>query len=448
MAGAVAPAAAAEPVSLGTLPEDSPVALAGDSVLVVRERRREFAVTSLPSGRAVARFPLVAGGPGFVQVAASATTATLVVVEPFGRRRFGAAQVFAGPPAGPFAPLGPKQRARRGGYLPYGAEVDGDRILLAEVRDDLEAYRSSVVEPGAPPRPLALPRSSGLATALAGDLVAFPTVPRGTRRGADVEARRIVVRDWRTGADRWSATLAGDEPDAIDLRADGRAVVGLEDGGVVEIAPGGTAVRTVDRRGRLPQFAGDAIVYVRRGAREGGDDRLMLAAPGAAARPFGVPASLIGDLDADDRRVVWTANGCVLSAALGDAAAAAPAAGPCPRSEVVLDDGHRTRVDRRTRRVAFVLRCVAAPPPGCRGTARLTADYADVTTVFRRRFLIPAGRQQRLSIRLSARDYRAAFGDGGDGGDAAFLVDAVTTDPDGRRNVSSDLLVARLGRQR
>jgi hypothetical protein len=108
MAGAVAPAAAAEPVSLGTLPEDSPVALAGDSVLVVRERRREFAVTSLPSGRAVARFPLVAGGPGFVQVAASATTATLVVVEPFGRRRFGAAQVLRRAARRPVRPARPE----------------------------------------------------------------------------------------------------------------------------------------------------------------------------------------------------------------------------------------------------------------------------------------------------------------------------------------------------
>ncbi len=77
----------------------------------------------------------------------------------------------------------------------------------------------------------------------------------------------------------------------------------------------------------------------------------------------------IDALVADERRVLWQANGCVLTAATDAAAATAPAAGPRPRSELFFDGEPGERADRRGR-VAALLRRVAAAALGCRGTVR------------------------------------------------------------------------------
>jgi len=129
------------------------------------------------------------------------------------------------------------------------------------------------------------------------------------------------------------------------------------------------------------------------------------------------------------------ANGCVLTAPTAAPAATAPAAGPCPRSELFFDDELGGRADRRGR-VAVLLRCVAAAAPGCRGTVRLLDDVAKrsvaASTVVR--FRIPAGERRRLVVRLTRRGRARVARDGGD----LLTLSATAVDPAGRRTVLRD----------
>ena len=132
-----------------------------------------------------------------------------------------------------------------------------------------------------------------------------------------------------------------------------------------------------------------------------------------------------------------TSPGCRLSwrssAATDAAAATAPAAGPCPRSELFFDDELGERADRRGR-VAVLLRCVAAAAPGCRGTVRLLDDSGGraVAASTVARFQIPAGQRRRLAVRLTRRG-RALVGR--DGGDLLTLsTTAVAADGAARRH--------------
>jgi hypothetical protein len=89
---------------------------------------------------------------------------------------------------------------------------------------------------------------------------------------------------------------------------------------------------------------------------------------------------------------------------------------------------------RRDGRVPVTLRCVAAAPPGCRGTVRidLVEGSPRGRDSSRVRFRIPAGRVHRLAPRLTRGGRRAAARDG------AAVVTAVAVDPAGRRSVLAD----------
>jgi hypothetical protein len=159
---------------------------------------------------------------------------------------------------------------------------------------------------------------------------------------------------------------------------------------------------------------------------------LMVADPGGRPRRIGVPTESIGAFATSDRRVIWTANGCLLSANLTDAPATAPDPGPCPRTEAgVADSSSRIGHDRR---LPLRVRCFAAPK-ACRGYVEVSLDPGRraSTTVS---FSIPAGARRTLAPRITRRAYRRVARRGRAG--ALFGVLIVTFDPDGRRNRRDD----------
>jgi hypothetical protein len=274
------------------------------------------------------------------------------------------------------------------------------------MRGLLDAFRETVREAGGSSRVLETVPPGGL-PAFAGDMEA---------RIEGVDEATLVVRNWRTGAQR--ITRLRDGAQSVDVRPDGTAVVGFEGGGILRVAPDG-ALSIVARDGERPQFAGDRVVYV-------DGERLMAVDPGAPPRPVGVPSASIDAFDADDRHVLWTANGCLLVADLAAPAADAPDAGVCARSEFELDphaDNVRIRPDRSVR---LHVRCVAAPGE-CRGTLRVS--------IGRRRgpalaFSIPARGRATLAPRLPRSAVRHP-------GWKALRARATVIDPDGRRTIAA-----------
>jgi hypothetical protein len=256
--------------------------------------------------------------------------------------------------------------------------VDDDRLFTFVFGTTIDSSAVTVRDPD--PRTLPCPAGrDAVGAVFAGDLVAYATDDR------------FVVRDWRTGAQRTAAKLS-DFAASIDLRDDGRALVGTDDGELFDVSPGGIP-RRIARAAGKPRFAGEHIVFVRGGA-------LRVIDPSRRVRAFGVPTTRLGAFTTDGTRVLWEANGCLFVAPVTDPMAAAPGPGPCPRSELTRVDGPNPRLART---IPLTLRCVTAPRT-CRGTLQLKAESLLNAP---RRFAIPAGRARRFNVRLSQRGYRA-----------------------------------------
>jgi len=275
-----------------------------------------------------------------------------------------------------------------------------------------------VREPGAQPRTLRPPRSA-IASGVAGDLLAYATTTA------------VIVENWRTGA-QVARYPAPDDIAWLDLRADGALVTADRDGTMVERLPG-AAPRRLTRRGAGPAFAGDRIVFIGRPGRAGVVS-LYVAEPDGRVRPFGVPSADLANLVADEQRVLWRGNGCLLTAPITEPAADAPDAGACPRSEVYVPDEH-SRPVKRDRRVRIRVGCVAAAPPGCSGTLALKSLMRAPRLAKPLRFRIPVGRRARLKVRLTRRGYKAVVRQNHEIGGAPVNVRTVTVDPDGRRHL-------------
>jgi hypothetical protein len=178
------------------------VALSGPDVLVARTGRHgSVAVDAVPrAGGAVRRvFTLPSSGRDAVAearlVASPDRLALLVVLEPpDGALDF---RIYGGPPAGP---LGLDLRAvatSRRVWIPFEHAVDGDRVLVQELRWAGRRLRARVLAPGA--APAVVPWAGRILgqSAIAGDLVAF----LGSERpGRDAPVEKLFVADWRTGA--------------------------------------------------------------------------------------------------------------------------------------------------------------------------------------------------------------------------------------------------------
>lgn len=362
-------------------------------------------VTAVPlaGGPAVRRFTVPSPGRDWTAtarlVSSDRLSALLVMVDdPEGNLRL--SRVYAGPPSGPLALVRQVRRPRRGTvWFPFGVDVHADRLLIEEVRQPDLALRFAVHAPGAVPvRRRQGPASSY--TALAGDLVAYVRL----RRGA---APSFRVVDWRTGDVRGSIALGEYSEDMhgrdLDLTEDGR-VVAVLDGRLVGASPGETLRVLPGAEGgarfSTPLFAGDRVAVLAGGPFD--SYRPVIVDPASGTRrAVGSPSTELNGLAVDERTVAWLSNGCVVATGLDDPGSLdALPPGPCPRAEVVLEEGDQAVRGGRLQVKVF---CVAAPPSGCRGTALIGRGG----WVGRQRFSVPPGERRRIRVPVSQRGMRA-----------------------------------------
>jgi hypothetical protein len=373
-----APAHAAAPRALLKAPETA--ALAGDTLLYSRVKDEHLRVFAQPLAGGppaqVFAFDAPAGAEPSARLAASPETAAIALSVDDDSGDFVATQALAGPPTGPFAPLTPLVRRRDGAPWPLANQVSGTTVFTTEVREDI-LHTALVARDPNPHDVPGIPDASGLSAVFAGDLVAY-----GTETG-------VVVRDWRTGALRARYRLPEVEQ-SLALDPTGR-VATVTDGGNLYLNE-----RRVAKEAEEAAFAGDALVYRVR------ESQLRVLEPSGRIRPFGVPSRDITHVTTDGTRVLWWANGCLLLADVRDPRAAAPGPGPCPRSEVLLDEA----VDYALKRTLPVrVQCISAPR-ACTGTARLFYGQSHIHRAGpSARFRIPAGRTGRVNLRIGPKAF-------------------------------------------
>jgi hypothetical protein len=399
--------AAAELRALLDAPRAEEVAVAGGEVLVAATTDHgAVRVTAVPlaGGPAVRR--LTVRSPGrdwiaFTRLVSSDRLAAVLVTFDDPEGNFRVSRVYAGPPQGPFSLVRRVHRpARETVWIPVDVDVHADRLLIQEARLPDLAFRFTVRSPDAAPvrrrqRPV------GSNTALAGDLVANLRL----RRGAPPS---FWLVDWRTGEVRDSIGLGEHSEDMrgrdLDLTEDGRLVAVL-DGRLVSASPGET-VRVLPgaeggSRFSSPRFAGDRVAVLAGGPFD--TYRPYIVHPAAGTRrAVGPPSTELDSIAAGEGTVAWLANGCVIAveADVSSSVDALPP-GPCPRAEVLVEEGDQV-VRGRTLRV--VVTCVAAPD-GCRGAALLgRGGWAGIG-----RFRVAAGDGRSVRIRISPRGMRSIW---------------------------------------
>jgi hypothetical protein len=396
--GALAlPAPAAGQVGLADDTRAAAVALSGPDVLVARTGRHgSVAVDAVPRGGGAVRRVFALPSPGRDGIAEAALAASpqrvalLVRLEP--PEAPPEWRVYAGPPAGPLSlelrAVGTSRRV----WLPVDHAVDGERVLVHELRLKGSRSRVRVLAPGGASFAMPWPGAYLGPATLAGDLTAFLGAERP---GRDAPVDRLFVADWRTGA--VATTVRVGDPDDVrgpdvDLLADGSVVVA--DAGRLVTAARGQPQRRIPHAGTLsaPRFAGAAGIAALRGGRFDSDRPVVVEPAGGAARPLGGRSVALESFAADAGGAAWLANGCVRYAPLdGSPPSAAP--DPCPAAELFLED-HDPVVHGRTVRIRVT--CVAAPS-SCRGTALLGARGR----FGRGRFDVPAATGRRVELRLT-----------------------------------------------
>ena len=315
--------------------------LAGDTILVASGPR----VVAFPQRKLV-----FSTATGDITLAASPLRVAAIVQGTHG------GQAFSGPPLGPWTALGDVGAARN--------EVDGDRLFTTEFGE----MQPKVVVRDPDPHELAGVTS---AATFAGELALIAT------------PGKLTVSEWRTGVvHNVLAVPTGVE--SFDLRPDGRVAYSLDDGDGLYVAPAGGPARRIANHAERTRFAGERILFY-------DGNTLKLVEPDGRIRPFGVPTTKLSGLDADERRVLWNANGCLLVAPITDGPSLAPGPGPCPRSEVAVPSAHADV----GRKVILRVRCVAAPKR-CTGTVK-------VDHLGHRRFSIPTGATRAITFKPSRR---------------------------------------------
>lgn len=124
-------------------------------------------------------------------------------------------------------------------------------------------------------------------------------------------------------------------------------------------------------------------------------------------------------------------------AARDSAPPAEPPAGPCPRAEVVYEEGDQVL---RGRRLRVIVSCIAAPATGCRGTALLGKGRHG-----RGAFALPAGAHRTIEVRLTNRALRHVRRQRERFHDIAFF-DLSAQVRDGRAHGVQGVVVARVRR--
>ena len=381
--------------------------------MILQTSRHDARVVRVPFDPAAPRSTVFRfHAPVGLQTADLAASADLLAVGVVSEQRNSletTGQEFTGPPLGPLTALGPPT----GRWMPFWHEIEGDRVITTEWRD-VSTSRWVVHEPGVAPRTV----TAAQGAEIAGDLV------------ARLKGRTLTIRNWRTGAPVTRYRTPPEIP-GFDMRADGAVVFTQLGGDVFESLPGASP-RRIARNAGFAMFAGDRIVFPRE-VRRTGYARLQVRDPDGRVRPLGVPTATLSTFEVDDQRVLWQANGCLLTTLLTDPSARAAEAGVCPRSEIALPD-EVSRPVGSARRVLIRADCVSAAPPGCRGTVTLRDTFEGVLTK-RQQFRIPVGRRGRVKVRLTRRGYAIAKRMDRQIGGASVEVRTVSVDPDGRRRV-------------
>lgn len=346
-------------------------ALSDDSAFFTRTRGRELRVYALPltggTPRRVFSHRVPPRHTPMPELSASPQRVALhlLVETPDGELD---SHLFSGPPTGPWARIAPLDE--RTADL-RTATVDGDRLIVHE-QDRL------VVHDAAGAHVLPIPDQGDSQTAtVAGDLMSY----------AEQDAKRIVIRNWRTGAVVATPSFSG-FPDWVALGPDGRAAVVTGPESLYDVLPGG-APRRIAGTGYRPVIAGARVVYRQ-------SYGLKVLEPDGTVRPFGVPTRRLDSFTADERHVLWNANGCLLVAPVEAPLAQGPAPGPCARAELELPEQPSQRLASTLR---VTVRCVSGPG-ACAGTLRLTAGTRPVVSRARR-FSIPVGEQRPVRVRLT-----------------------------------------------
>jgi hypothetical protein len=385
--------ASADQVALRDAPRAADVALSGDEVVVARTTARGgVRVIAIPRSGGAVRTLLAVAAPApdlspDVELSASQGVVAAIVSYDLGNRERIA--LYSGPPAGPLT-LRRFVRSALGRWLPVGIDADADRVLLGEVRIGRRIDgRVRVLAPGAPLEPVAWDGPL-FEAALAGERLAFWGARRGASRGG------LFVIAPRTGAVEAFARMRPNEDvgeDDVDAAPDGRAVAAV-DGRLLTVAPGVPPARFGSGFSR-PRFSGPGLAALHE---RPVDVRTPVIAEDGAVRAIGSPSGSLEILEADDRGAAWIANGCVHYAARDSPPPPEPPVGPCPRAEVVYEEGDQVL---RGRRLRVIVKCIAAPATGCRGTALLGKGRYG-----RGAFALPAGARRTISVRLTDRALR------------------------------------------
>ena len=387
---AAQPAGGVVPVARAT--SNTEVALAGTRLLMGRYSRRGVRLLSAPvtGGKALPLFSRAARGPRLflamndLDASSERVVFSLVELNP-ATEGIVRASVWAGPPEGPFTPL---VRRRGGAWIPIDVQASGMDVAFTEIQPVGDVARHWVFRGGAEGVRLSVPPNVQRVE-LAGSLAAYVE-----------DERRLVVKDWTVGAERLRYTAGGPIND-LDLAEDGRVLLHVFSRRVLELVDASGGVHRVMTGGAAAEdnvrLAGGQAVL--RFSGEGDAHIAVIDLATGQRRRLSPPSLDLGQedaqLDAEGELVAWAANGCVFAAPHAGPGSSLVAPGPCPRAEINLEGNQPERLRGRTARVR--LRCITAPPPGCRGTIRLELDRP----LGKARFLIPAGSRETVRVPLT-----------------------------------------------
>lgn len=386
----------AAPRPLAHLGDVDVMALAGDRAYTETPTGD---VISIPTagGRASTVLP-ASRDTGTLQISASPLRAALVRATGTSERdRY---QLFAGPP---FAPLEPPLTVDGAPTVPLRVQVDGDRLFTFRT---VAPRTTTVIAREPDPHELAFPPTANAARAVfRGDLVAYPMT--WTDRDPRFSDRRLVVASWKTGEPRYVVDLPS-VITALDLRPSGR-VVATVDRALFDISPTGDARMILAEADSNASFAGEHIVFVRRGS-------LQVRDPSGQVRRFGIRTNTSIAFATDETRVLWVANNCLLVASVADAPVNTVGPGPCVRGELEIESGGTYRALGRDLPVR--LRCVTGR---CGGRLRVKLEGRWLSSW--QPFSVPARRTRRVQLRLTDAGRRALARAGEAGGFIPLVVE-------------------------
>lgn len=324
-------------------------------------------------------------------------------------------RVYSGAPRGPIGVV--RALPVREAWVPALVDVDGDRVLIVEARQESDGpIRAFVYDSVAGLVPIPWARASALPIEISG----------GYAAAAMAGPNRVAVLDLASGAELVTVPLSDRERGAdLSLAPDGRVAVATRAG--VEIAGPGAPARLV------PGTKGLTRVHLAGGTLSGIDKTgraVALPVGGGRLTTLGPPTGVFVDAAGDASGYAWIANGCAHVAAIPVSTAPTRPSDPCPTTEIAYYYIAGTRLRGRT--ITVPVRCVTAPRGVCRGTAVARIFEGDGKAAATGRFAIPVGRSRNVKMRVT----RAALAEFRREGYGNLVMDARI--PHGRIGVGGD----------